>query len=334
MIKSLQSWRFFFALLIFLHHSAWNLPAFGSFPVSFFLILSGFVLMKSWGDRISTMTFKSFFSRRFLRIYPTYLLCLVFALIVSICIARPIDWIKTIPSFVMLQAWFPEKAIYFGGNSVSWYVSVIVFCYAVFPFLARVLKKMPDLVFIPVCLYLCACLVIPKSCQHAFLYISPLFRSVDFILGMWLYECIENGRLREVKKSIVGLRTSLKLILEAGAFFICLLAIVLSLRFENAFTLAAFWWCPSLLIIAVFYIMDGDPGPLTRLLQNKVFVLLGAISYAFYLLHISILGINNYLMDIHPINYVVDGVLVLSVTIVLAYIVTYYFEPLFKKNSC
>lgn len=334
MIKSLQSLRFFFAVLIFLHHSAINWPAFGSFPVSFFLILSGFILMRGYGDRVCQMSFFTFFIKRMRRIYPTHLLCLVIALIVSLYIEKPINWLNTLPSFFVLQAWVPVQDVYFAGNSVAWYVSVCTFCYALFPFLAKVVKRNPMVVMLfSVGIYLTACLLVPLGFQHPILYINPLFRLVDFILGMWLYEMINKKQVENYMNKILDKSSTSKFFIESLPFILGLLAIVASLNMGNVFMLAAFWWAPSLIIIFIFYFLDSSPGFITRLLHHSFFVTLGSISYAFYMLHISILIINNYFMEIYPINYVLDGLVVLTIIVVIAYIVTYYYEPLFKKSN-
>lgn len=332
MIKSLQSLRFVFALLIFMHHSALGLSAFGAFPVSFFLILSGFVLMMSYGERVLNMNYFEFIQKRFVRIYPTHLLCLVVALITCIFISKPIVWHNTWPSFFMLQAWIPNKEVYFAGNSVSWYVSVVFFCYLMFPFLVRIMKRHPTIVMLTVVLlYLSACFIVPDAKQHALLYINPIARIADFIIGMWLYMLIgsKTGIQDRIEKLSEG---GGKFVMEAVGLMVCVAFVLLSLHNDNPFMQAAIWWIPSIVVISIFYFMENTPGPISKILQNKFFVTLGSISFAFYLLHISILVINNYLMTLHPINYVLDGILVLSITTILAYIITYYYEPLFKKT--
>lgn len=334
MIKSLQSLRFLFALMIFLHHSALNWGALGAFPVSFFLILSGFVLMKGYGSRINDFSYFAFLKKRIQKIYPTHVLCLLIALLVSLIIVRPVNLLNTVPSFFMLQAWIPSKEVYFAGNSVSWYVSVIVFCYALFPLLVKCIKKYPTITMaVSVGLYIIAGFIVPEKLEHAVLYINPLFRIVDFILGMWLFEALESDRFSEVARKVSNLKTGSKFLLESIVFAISLLFIVVSLKIESQFTYAAFWWIPSLLIIYTFYTLDASPGPLTRVLHSKWLVTLGSISYAFYLLHISVLTLNDHLMDHHPINYLLDGIIVLTITVILAYIITNYFEPLFTKKK-
>lgn len=289
--------------------------------------------MKSYRDRIEHMSLLSFLKKRICRIYPTYFLCLIIALLVSVCLAEPIRWIKILPSFFMVQSWIPYKDVYFAGNSVSWYVSVSVFCYMFFPLLAKLVKKNSNVVVVvSVSIYLILCFLVPLEYEHALLYINPLFRTVDFVLGMWIYEILNRKIGQSINNRIVAMTKGGRLCCEMGSILLCLFFIIFSLRFHNALNYAVLWWVPSLTLIVIYYILDQNPGGVSKILQNKHLVILGSISYAFYLLHRSVLVINNYYMEINPINYVLDGLIVLTIIIFLAYIVTYYFDPLFTKK--
>jgi len=334
MIKSLQSLRFAFALMIFLHHSAFNLASFGAFPVSFFLILSGFVMMKGYGNRIDSISYDDFIKRRVLRIYPTHLLCLIIAIVVKFIISAPIEWWKTLPCLFLLQAWIPDSSFYFAGNSVSWYLSVILFCYFMFPIFVKVVKKHLWTLWGSFLLIYCVLVfVLPKSYQHAVLYINPFLRSFDFICGMTLYSLLGKTRLVNLTTRIKTYSIRNKTILEVGAIVVPFLFVFVSERFQSVTSYSINWWLPSLLLIMVFSTMDGDGGLITKLLSRSPLVFLGSISFAFYMLHISVLWLNSYLTDsFFSLNFYLDGVIVLSILLILAYFVTYYFEPLFKQK--
>lgn len=85
MIRSLQSWRFIFALMIFLHHFPVDgkglFEAGGSCGVSFFLILSGFVMSAGYGEKVlqNDFNYGNYFKKRLTRVYPLHLLCLCVA---------------------------------------------------------------------------------------------------------------------------------------------------------------------------------------------------------------------------------------------------------------
>lgn len=85
MIKSLQSLRFVFALMIFFHHFPVNgeglFEAGGTCGVSFFLILSGFVMSAGYGDKVSRQDFNyhNFLIKRIIRLYPLHIICLFVA---------------------------------------------------------------------------------------------------------------------------------------------------------------------------------------------------------------------------------------------------------------
>ena len=84
MITSLQALRFIFALFILSEHFPIDaehphlIPGAGPMGVSFFLILSGFVMSIGYEDRAKAPTFnrKDFMIRRLIRLWPLHLLCL------------------------------------------------------------------------------------------------------------------------------------------------------------------------------------------------------------------------------------------------------------------
>lgn len=56
----------------------WRLAAHGEYPVDVFVILSGFVIHKLWHD--SREPYRVFIARRFLRLWPAYIVCILAAL--------------------------------------------------------------------------------------------------------------------------------------------------------------------------------------------------------------------------------------------------------------
>lgn len=334
MIKNLQSLRFIFALMIFLHHSAVPLGAFGTFPVSFFLILSGFVMEKGYRERIDGISYLQFAKSRLLRVYPTHLLCLAVALCVSLFLLTPIKWEGIIANMLLLQSWTPDKEIYFSGNSVSWFLSVILFCYLVFPVMSKLVRRYRHLSLVAILtLYFILVFLTPEERWHDVLYVNPLCRVVDFFIGMWLCEMLVNSRNVYEKKLNKG--TWGGQFLGLISLFVSLSAIYFSLSVPKWINFSVMWWLPSVFIIYVCYILRDNDDLISKVLRHKIPVALGTLSFAFYMIHIQVLRINNYLMEQIPINYIVDGLIVLTVTVGIAYVMTFYYEPLFsrKKNE-
>lgn len=337
MVKSLQSIRFVFALMIFLHHSALPISALGAFPVSFFLMLSGFVLMMGYeGILLSSSTkWLPFFRKRMVKIFPVHILCLLLAILVLFIIGKKIDWESLIPNAFLVHAWIPDGRFTFSGNSVSWYLSVMVFCYAIFPFFAQWIKKWGGrFILVILIVYVIAFALVPDGYVHTLIYINPLFRIVDFCLGIWLYNLCSNGSVKKQTAKLMKLGTLKKTIIECFLVILTISLIIISMSIEKRFVYASLWWIPSMLIIYVLFIFDNNGGYISRLLNQKWFVMLGSISFVFYMLHIQILTLNNYLMEnVISMNYIMNGLLVLFVTTGLSYLITYYYMPLFTKST-
>ena len=113
----------------------------GFVSVSYFILLSGFVLGYNYNERARNgeLDRKRFWKARFTRIYPIYLLSLVLA-----WSQLPKEygshthgmfWAGVALSPLLLQGWIPAIATFL--NTPAWTMSAEAFYYAVFPWMAK-----------------------------------------------------------------------------------------------------------------------------------------------------------------------------------------------------
>lgn len=148
-LEALTGLRFFaaFAVVIY-HYTAVFGPVpvigrytdFGASGVSFFFVLSGFVL--AWSARPDD-TAGWFYWRRFARVWPLHFVAIGLALLVfAVLLGQHVAWWWIALTAVLLQAWVPSREVYFAPNSVSWSLSCEAFFYALFPCMFRLLRRL------------------------------------------------------------------------------------------------------------------------------------------------------------------------------------------------
>lgn len=163
------------------------------FMVLFFM-LSGFVMSYSYGhvDMCSdTDRLKKYYKKRFLRIYPSYFVFLLIVLLFRLSFPKDgkILWTLLPIDLLGLQAFFPKGWSYL-GNGGTWFVSVCLFLYIIYPFLQKLLnlcKKQWHL------LLFCYIVIVYISMARMFLggefanyYANPFFRIPEFVIGMMI----------------------------------------------------------------------------------------------------------------------------------------------------
>ena len=200
MIATLQSLRFIFMMMIFMSHFAYrDIRAFdagGDCGVAFFFMLSGFVCTLGYGHRLREGIFNygGFIWKRFRKLYPLHLLCLLFYLVVS---HSPLD-LKVLLNILLLQSWVPDADWYFSCNSVSWFLSSLLFCYLVFPWAYRHLSKYLTLaIFIAYAVLLVTLFVYPFT--DAKLRNAPLYWLV--LIPLILFFAQEKGIVSRLLKT-------------------------------------------------------------------------------------------------------------------------------------
>ncbi len=155
-IKALTGLRFFAATLVMMMHFSEyiNLPESilpiiraGGIGVSFFFVLSGFLLYLRYGDifesRLNKNELKKFFLGRFFRIYPAYFLGLIIVTVINFVAFKKFNlnpsfadasisgWVVNL---VALQTFSGNLLIQQFWNAPSWSVSTEFFFYFSFPF--------------------------------------------------------------------------------------------------------------------------------------------------------------------------------------------------------
>ncbi|MFE0251231.1 acyltransferase family protein [Streptomyces sp. NPDC059010] len=306
-LNTLTGLRFPAAFVVFLYHAAllgflgvpWishenvldyyrTVHHAGSLGVSFFFVLSGFVL--TWSAR-DTDTARRFWRRRFLKIVPNYVVVWVLAMVVF---AAPVTDMKIgLLNLFMLQVYYPDFAVNFGVNPAGWSLAVEAIFYLSFPVLLHLAKKIPanrinlwvaivalGIVATP---FLSTQLVPAGSVfmpmepstsvnQYFFSYILPFPRVLDFALGILVARSVLSGRWRDIGMIWSGV------LLVAGYALGYFTPYIYSSR--------AVCVVPAALLIAAGAIAD-DEGRFT-LFRNRVMVWLGDISFAFYLVHFTV----------------------------------------------
>ena len=309
-LDSLTGLRFFAAWMVVVHHFAnfgalpvlWRYQGFGATGVTFFFVLSGFVLTWSF---VPSDTPARFYWRRVARIWPLHVVTTLLALPVFYSMRDvPYDWTAITLSFFLLHAWVPTVTTYFAGNPASWTLSCEMFFYALHPFLVR-----PSLALKPAALatvtavVLAAVFVVARWSPDWFslrivgwlLYISPLFRVGEFLLGVALAAALKRGF--RVPFGVIPAA------ILVGAWFH--LDYQLSLDFPADLRVLTsqlnYVVLPLLYAALIGAAAQLDLSGARSWLRSKPLVLLGQWSYALYLVHATIiyaliewLGVRTY----------------------------------------
>ncbi len=307
-INELTALRGIFMLTIFLHHF-YLYDGAGYMAVTFFFVLSGFSLTIGYYHKIIEDSFSvsSFYKRRFSRLYPIHWLCFVFVL----PLVESIYNIRTLPililNFSLLHSIIPIKAIYFSCNFVSWYLSDIVLMAALFPFIFRWIRK--SLVYVNIAMlgilvvaYLIIVRSLPTEWHHALLYINPITRLIDFVIGI----CVGLLFLHwEDKKIVENNNGKRKIYITFVAFvsFLIIFVISLTVSIDNPYSIALFYWLPVAILIFSVSVVSKLGGAF--LLKNGYMIYLGNISLSFFMIHQIII---RYARLIHKMLYQTDDI--------------------------
>lgn len=299
-IPALDSLRFLFMLVIFFHHYGLY-PHGGGFAVSFFFILSGFSLTIGYHDRVLQPGFNYFnyITKRLVKFYPLHWMVL-FYLAFRLGVHSEHFWSKFFANFFLVQSFIPDGKYFFSFNSPSWFLCNTVFYSLLFPFLLKCvcsIKAVSKISFasLIVALYFILLIIVPQEYYHAFLYINPIGRLIDFIMGIFIallfLKLVRNGYVEKTEKYRVPVAIAILCMIVA---FIISLSDVDSSLFLRRF----YWmlWTPFILIVSIWsFNREKEPSKAywggVFLKITNILRWLGKYSFSFYIIHTLSIGL-------------------------------------------
>jgi peptidoglycan/LPS O-acetylase OafA/YrhL len=315
-LNALTSLRFVAAALIVFSHfdGLFGFPA--SFSrsfyfhhgVSFFFILSGFILTYAYPSLNNWQEVKKFLITRMARIWPMH--CLLFSIVGLLSLGGLIDNLGRVPSalvnILLVHGWVPSVNSFFSYNSPSWSISIEFFFYLCFPLLIHQLStswigKALIIFSLPIpLLFICAYFQLPDYSptysgitNYGLLYINPLMRLPEFfigILGAFLWENCKNS-IENYHRAGTALELSALTLLSLNISFYSTLQQWMASYVPQAIAHEFEIWihatgilsCLSFLFIILVF--THQKGLISKFFSLPFSVLLGEISFSMYLIH-------------------------------------------------
>ncbi len=272
--------------------------------VSFFFLISGFILSYNYADRPEPMDAADFWMARMSRLYPVYLLTMAVSipmLMTEWAVRSRMDfWEGAVATPLLLQGFFPHLATFW--NTVSWTLSCEVVLYVAFPWLLKMHwpKSAAQLLGLVIGLWLLG--MVPHTLYMIFnpdhfgkaadrysdgtwinlLKFTPMAYLCTFLAGLTL------GRLHEALKLNGRWRVVVGVMGFAGAWFV-------SYHFAERLPYVLVHGGLLTPLFAAIILGLAGPSPLASVFSWKPLVVVGASTYALYLLHFNVFELlQNY----------------------------------------
>ncbi|WP_234337952.1 acyltransferase family protein [Streptomyces sp. NRRL WC-3725] len=301
-LPSLTGMRFIAALLVFAFHTTWQTSFVaggggrflgdvfanaGFYGVSFFFVLSGFVL--TWSARPQD-TAPGFWRRRMVKIYPNHLVTFAAAAVLMLIAGEVFTTQGTLANLFLVQAWIPRIQVPNTMNAVSWSLSCELFFYLSFPLLLRLLNRLPVRRLWALAGVLAALTVLaPVVARYGiggtplpfiadgslsfeqiwFVYFFPPVRALEFVLGMVAARLVLAGAWPRL-----GL-------LPAGLIAVGGYTVNSTVPYLYGVAGTAALWLTPLVAAAATADEHGTRSPF----RGRALVRLGELSFAFYMVH-------------------------------------------------
>ena len=326
MFHALNGWRFIFALMIVWHHLPVTKPLdadLGNPIVTFFFVLSGFLLTLAYRDKLleGKVTSKDFIVKRSATIFPLQWLFTVLFVIFSINVVT--HW--AVPFHLTLShSLIPLWEINFTLNTPSWFLSSLFFCYLVTPLIVKTIKARQIYCFL---------FILAVVTWHVFLYflpddigrrwlcyISPIARLQDYGIGILL--ALYWPEISTGFRKLLGTSKVLHTIIECIAIFL----IFISLFRQPILQVSQYLGIGSVLLdcfLCLFLVVFalGD-GMVSNVLSFPIFGKLGKIAIAIFMSHGFVMNFAKPIYDESVFLYIV---IVYGVTIMISFLLERYY---------
>ena len=312
-LHALTGLRFVAALAVFVHHVSGHFGidkvrgSLGALAVSFFFVLSGFILTYVYDGRLQRNGIRRFYFSRWVRIWPLHITCFLISLIGFGVGGLEGQFLfpKLVAAGLLLQSWVPDAGWIFAVNGVAWSISTEMFFYLAFPlfllggrkrFWGKFATLLAGMALLTVGLSrISHSGILPTDVFVRLAHCNPLLRLPEFCTGMatgfvFLHnQPLSNNRRKRSRwldtlgeviavGSVVGFAW---LIQSSG-----LVGVVQRAPWGGPFLSSLVRFTSGCTVFAgVIYLFASSRGVIAKFLGTPAMVFLGEVSFAFYMCH-------------------------------------------------
>ena len=311
-IHALTGIRFVAALGVFAHHmlgklgiTFFNCP-FGDGGVTFFFVLSGFILTYVYADRLTQPgDLWRFYFSRWARIWPLHVVTLAIYIACFMKFqhiynnAEPTR--RVIANAFLLHSWVPNYSWCFSFNSVSWSISTEAFFYLMFPLLLLrpgrfwikyLLASVGILIFV-FAVYATSDWIEQTNwaAVNPLVHCFPIVRLFEFMTGMAVGHLflarpyLQTGQRNFWKDTLIELGA----IGLLCAYYHWQYNYPRTIHLPQMFHVLQAKMGPVLFYALIVFVFSHTRGIIGRLMGSRIMVYLGEISFAFYMVHLIVI---------------------------------------------
>jgi peptidoglycan/LPS O-acetylase OafA/YrhL len=340
-LAALTSLRFFAAFSIAIFHlqgigfgKAYEPLALG---VSFFFVLSGFVLTYAYGGR-GDVKLRTFFVNRLARIWPSHLVTAAVALaLFHSGMIYSADWYPyVLTNLFMLHAWVPTSGHVFSLNAVTWSISAEMAFYAGFPLVLVARRPLVVLACILTVTMLGVGLPdygpeLGRTDMWAFspqvlIQQSPFIRFAEFVAGVVVGRAwLAGWRLR----LSVRWMTVAELVAVAAVLVFALTSLTVRAALGTNGQAIGLWYSQSggfVWFCLLVFVFAHQRGQISKWLGHPFLVLLGKVSFSFYLVHLLVMMWAQREGWIDQLGYSGAGFAIALISAISAFALWYFVE--------
>lgn len=305
----------------------------GFLGVDIFFVISGYLMSLLLDEKINYKIILKFYLKRLKRLLPALIFVLFISLLLGFLLMSDVSFARlgktTLSSiFFTSNIYFWREWSYFDISSLNkpllhtWSLSLEMQFYLLFPiflvsikFLKKQINIIYKLLFITILLIFLTELVINEK-KVATFYLLP-FRFSEFLIGSIGYYYQKNYRTLKLNNNFIFIIS----------FGFLLFLITYYYDFNTKFPgLNSLLPCVATLIL----ILHKENNLSKKLLQNRVFLFFGNISYSLYLIHWPVYVFYRFYIFREPSNFEKFSLVIFS--IIFAYLISRYIENILRKK--
>ena len=366
-IPVLDAFRFFASVLVVLVHyevifgESVVYGTFATTAVSWFFIVSGFILSYTYPSLDSLQDYRRFYFHRIIRIYPVYFLAVVVSsLFVSLNylaigdeffseVNRPFELIHDLPEqkeaafftlatlrhLVFAQSVGSVETFKLVFNGPLWSIVLEIYFYLAFPLLLLMIKPLNTMTRIIVAFimgYLLQLLLIQVNLPEAEsydvinlnvpVYTNPFIRGIEFIFGMLLYKVFTFWDLQK----IVGRSNWTPTILTVLLYVI----VVIYVHDNIPYQYSSFFLVVPFVTIMIYALLRLQWHPANHIVRYCT--TLGGISYVLYSFHWPLMEIIQLYNLLPGMSFQsMQPILVMLALLVVSYLIYRFVETPIRR---